>query len=82
VDVKIDKGDWQKATLTMGEGSEFAWVFWTLDWPSPASGEHSITSRATSVTGEVQPAPDDAFLAGKTTYYESNGQITRKVRIG
>jgi hypothetical protein len=65
----------------MGEGSEFAWVFWTMDWKSPAAGEHTITSRATSITGEVQPTPDDPFLSGKTTYYESNGQITRRVRI-
>jgi DMSO/TMAO reductase YedYZ molybdopterin-dependent catalytic subunit len=82
VDVRVDKGDWQPAKLTTGKGSEFAWVFWTLDWPSPTAGEHTITTRATSVSGEIQPAPDDPFLAGKKTYFDSNGQITRRVRIG
>ncbi|MDF2743491.1 MAG: hypothetical protein K0S88_4868, partial [Actinomycetia bacterium] len=28
-----------------------------------------------------QPAPDDPFLASKRTYWESNGQITRRVTI-
>ncbi len=81
VEVRIDDGPWQPATLTEGAGEEFAWAFWTLDWGAPKPGEHAITSRATAVDGEVQPAPDDPFLAGKTTYWESNGQITRRVRI-
>ena len=81
VEVRIDEGDWQPATLTMGEGEEFAWVFWTFDWGTPAPGEHAITSRATDVNGEIQPAPDDPLLAAKTTFWESNGQITRRVEI-
>jgi DMSO/TMAO reductase YedYZ molybdopterin-dependent catalytic subunit len=81
VEVRIDDGAWQPATLTEGEGSEFAWVFWTLPWESPAAGEHTITSRATDVDGNIQPAPDDPLLAGKKTYWESNGHITRRVQI-
>jgi DMSO/TMAO reductase YedYZ molybdopterin-dependent catalytic subunit len=81
VEVRIDDGPWQAATLTTGEGEEFAWVFWTLDWGTPEAGEHTVTSRATSLAGNVQPAPDDPYLAGKSTYWESNGQITRRVRI-
>jgi DMSO/TMAO reductase YedYZ molybdopterin-dependent catalytic subunit len=81
VDVRIDDGPWQPATLTTGAGEAFAWVFWTVDWDTPDPGEHAVTSRATAVAGDVQPAPDDPFLASKTTFYESNGQITRRVRI-
>ena len=29
----------------------------------------------------MQPAPDDPVIANKLTYWESNGQITRRVRI-
>jgi hypothetical protein len=29
----------------------------------------------------VQPAPDDPWIAGKHTYWESNGQITRRVAL-
>ncbi len=82
VEVRIDDGPWQPATLTEGEGSDYAWVFWTFDWETPAAGEHTVTSRATDGDGTVQPAPDDALLAGKATYWESNGHITRRVRIG
>ncbi|MBA3414359.1 MAG: sulfite oxidase, partial [Chloroflexia bacterium] len=81
VEVRIDDGPWQRATLGEGRGEAFAWAFWTLDWGTPAAGEHTVTSRATAVDGEVQPAPDDPLLAGKQTYWESNGQITRRVRI-
>ncbi len=81
VEVRIDEEPWQAATLTEGAGEEFAWTFWTLDWETPSPGEHTITSRATDTDGNVQPAPDDPLLAGKTTYWESNGQITRRVSI-
>ena len=81
VEVQVDEEPWQAATLTEGAGEAFAWTFWTLDWGSPSPGEHTITSRATGENGEVQPAPDDPLLAGKTTFWESNGQITRRVQI-
>jgi DMSO/TMAO reductase YedYZ molybdopterin-dependent catalytic subunit len=81
VEVMIDDGPWQPATLTEGAGSEYAWAFWTLDWDAPIAGEHTVTSRATDVAGNVQPTPDDPLLAGKQTYWEANGQITRRIRI-
>src|ERR1700712_2604652 len=79
VDVKIDNGPWMKATLDDSR-SEFSWRPWHLDW-SPAPGEHTITSRAVDKAGNIQPAMDDASIANKKTYWESNGQITRQVRI-
>src|SRR5262245_52407127 len=45
VEVQIDTEPWQPATIT-DEGSEFAWTFWDLDWGTPPSGEHMVTSRA------------------------------------
>jgi DMSO/TMAO reductase YedYZ molybdopterin-dependent catalytic subunit len=81
VEVRIDEGEWQPATLTEGAGEEFAWTFWTFDWGTPTAGEHTVTSRATDTDGNVQPAPDDPLLAGKQTYWEANGQITRRVEI-
>jgi len=80
VEVQIDEEPWQSATLTE-EGGEFAWTFWTVDWGTPSPGEHSVTSRATAASGEVQPAPDVPLLTAKSTFWESNGQITRQVRI-
>jgi hypothetical protein len=65
----------------MGEGEDYAWSFWTFDWGAAEAGEHAITSRATAVSGAVQPEADDPRLTGKQTFWESNGQITRTVLI-
>jgi DMSO/TMAO reductase YedYZ molybdopterin-dependent catalytic subunit len=81
VEVRIDDGEWQPATLTEGEGSDYAWVFWTFDWGAPDPGDHTVTSRASDVDGNVQSAPDDPLLAGKATYWESHGHITRHINI-
>ena len=45
------------------------------------TGEHTITSRAIDRSGNVQPAMDDPLIANKKTYWESNGQITRHIRV-
>jgi DMSO/TMAO reductase YedYZ molybdopterin-dependent catalytic subunit len=79
VEVKIDNGPWTKATLGESKGA-FVWRSWTLDW-SPTSGDHMVTSRAIDTMGNIQPAMDDPVIANKKTYWESNGQITRHVRI-
>src|SRR6185436_14061252 len=50
VEVKIDEGAWQPAKLTPNR-DQFAWTFWTFDWPEPKAGEHTITSRATDARG-------------------------------
>jgi hypothetical protein len=81
VEVRIDEEPWQPATLTEGAGDPFAWTFWSFDWGTPSPGEHTVTSRATGTDGTIQPAPDDPLLAGKQTFWESNGQITRRVSI-
>ncbi len=81
VEVKIDDGPWQRATLDRSERSEYAWTFWTYDWGTPASGEHTVTARAIDTSGRTQPPPDDPRLANKITYWETNGQITRTVEI-
>lgn len=81
VEVQIDGGPWLPATIDEGMGSEFAWKLWSLPWPNPTSGEHTVTSRATDTAGNIQPAPTDPAIANKRTYWESNGQITRRVRL-
>lgn len=86
VEVQIDGGAWMRARLERQpswrrSSREFAWRFWTLDWGSPAPGPHTVRSRAIDVDGNVQPAPGEGHLAGKVTFWESNGQITRRVII-
>jgi DMSO/TMAO reductase YedYZ molybdopterin-dependent catalytic subunit len=86
VEVQIDDGPWMTTTLhsPASRGArlrDYSWTFWRFNWGMPALGEHAIRSRAFALNGNVQPAPDDPFLASKRTYWESNGQITRRVLI-
>ncbi|MEZ4619094.1 MAG: hypothetical protein R2867_26770 [Caldilineaceae bacterium] len=81
VEVQIDDGPWQEATLDMESVRRFAWRFWSLDWPNAEPGEHSITARAVDTEDNIQPPADDPMLVNKITYWESNGQITRRVAI-
>jgi DMSO/TMAO reductase YedYZ molybdopterin-dependent catalytic subunit len=82
VEVQIDGGPWMPATVDRSQEAEFAWKSWSIDWEKPAAGEHMITSRAIDTAGDVQPAMDDPRIAKKRTYWESNGQVTRRIRIG
>jgi hypothetical protein len=82
VEVRVDGGPWMPATIDEGMGSDFAWKLWSLSWPNAMPGVHTVTSRATDTAGNVQPAMDDPRIANKRTYWESNGQITRRVQIG
>ena len=81
VDVSIDDGPWQRAELDRSQRAEHAWSFWTFDWADATPGEHTITSRATDTAGKIQPPADDPLLVNKITYWESNGQITRRVNV-
>jgi len=86
VEVRVDNGPWRPAKLFgplahRRNRRGLAWRFWTFGWGMPAAGQHSVTSRAFDADGNVQPAPDDPFLASKVTFWESNGHITRQVRI-
>jgi DMSO/TMAO reductase YedYZ molybdopterin-dependent catalytic subunit len=81
VEVQVDGGPWLAATIEDGQDAEFAWKLWSVDWSNPAAGEHSITSRSIDTEGHIQPAQDDPWITSKRTYWESNGQLTRRVRI-
>jgi DMSO/TMAO reductase YedYZ molybdopterin-dependent catalytic subunit len=81
VEVRIDDGPWQQAAIDKSHKAKYAWRLWSLDWPNPAPGEHTITSRAIDTDGEIQPAPTDPQIADKHTYWESNGQVTRHILI-
>jgi DMSO/TMAO reductase YedYZ molybdopterin-dependent catalytic subunit len=81
VEVQIDDGPWQAAKLDTANVRRFSWRFWSLDWTDAEAGEHTITARAIDKEGNIQPAKTDPLIANKITYWESNGQITRRVRI-
>jgi DMSO/TMAO reductase YedYZ molybdopterin-dependent catalytic subunit len=53
VEVRVDDGAWQKATLGPDAGIDY-WRQWYLAWDAKP-GRHSLSVRATDATGEVQP---------------------------
>ena len=65
VEVRIDEGDWQPASLGASYSND-TWRLWSFDWQATQPGSHSITVRATDNTGTVQtpdqadPVPDGA----------------------
>ena len=64
VEVQVDGGDWQPAELAEVTGPD-TWRQWSYAWDA-ASGDHTLTVRATDADGTLQdpaeaaPAPDGA----------------------
>jgi DMSO/TMAO reductase YedYZ molybdopterin-dependent catalytic subunit len=81
VEVQVDGGPWRPATIDRSEQGKFAWSFWSIDWPNVAPGEHTVTSRAIDIHGTVQPGMDDPRITTKKTYWESNGQVSRRIQV-
>jgi DMSO/TMAO reductase YedYZ molybdopterin-dependent catalytic subunit len=78
VEVQIDGGAWQKATLESAN-TQFSWKLFRYKWDGATPGEHTLVSRATDAEGSVQPAA--AELTRKKTFLEDNAQFPRKVMI-
>ena len=81
VEVKVDDGPWQPATLDPATTREkYGWKFFNYAWPGATPGAHTVTSRVTDVNGQVQPTTDDLEI--KKTFLEHNAQVPRTVMIG
>ena len=78
VEVKIDGGPWQEASVDSSQ-SKYAWKLFTYEWKGASAGEHTIVSRATDVNGDVQPTREE--LGNKKTFLEDNSQHPRTVWI-
>ena len=81
VEVRVDDGPWEPATLDPATTSErYGWKFFDYTWNNATPGEHTVTSRATDVNGNVQPTAED--LEVKLTFLEHNAQHPRTLTIG
>ena len=78
VEVKVDEGPWQRATLDPGN-TQYSWKLFSFRWEGATPGEHTLVSRATDANGVVQPTA--AELARKKTFLEDNSQFPRKLTI-
>jgi len=79
VEVKVDDGPWQPASLDKATSAKHSWKLFTYTWNAPTPGEHTLVSRVTDVNGAVQPTLED--LETKKTFLEDNSQHPRKVVI-
>jgi DMSO/TMAO reductase YedYZ molybdopterin-dependent catalytic subunit len=79
VEVKVDDGPWQPATLDPATNDRFSWKLFTYNWTGATPGEHTLVSRVTDVTGQVQPTAEQ--LESKKSFLEDNSQHPRKVKI-
>ena len=79
VEVKVDDGPWQPATLDPSTKDKYGWKLFTYVWTGATPGDHTLVSRATDVTGRVQPTEEE--LATKKSFLEHNAQAPRKVTI-
>jgi DMSO/TMAO reductase YedYZ molybdopterin-dependent catalytic subunit len=79
VEVRIDEGPWQPATLDPSTTSKYSWKLFTYIWNGATPGEHTLVSRVTDASGKVQPTEKD--LENKKSFLEDNSQHPRKVMI-
>jgi DMSO/TMAO reductase YedYZ molybdopterin-dependent catalytic subunit len=79
VEIKVDDGPWQAATMDPSTPGKFSWKLFTYAWSGATPGEHTITSRVTDVTGRVQPTEQE--LENKKSFLEDNSQVPRKLTI-
>lgn len=78
VEVQIDNGPWQKATMA-STNTQYSWKLFTCRWEGATAGEHTLVSRVTDIDGNVQPTADE--LKRKKTFLQDNAQFPRKVMI-
>jgi DMSO/TMAO reductase YedYZ molybdopterin-dependent catalytic subunit len=79
VEVKVDEGPWQPATIDPATKDKFGWKLFTYTWTGATPGPHTLVSRVTEMSGKVQPTEQD--LENKKSFLEHNPQSPRKVMI-
>ena len=80
VEVRVDDGPWQPATLDAATRDRYAWKLFSYEWTGMAPGDHTIVSRVTDANGTVQPTEEE--LETKKSFLEHNAQFVRKMRVG
>ncbi|HYN73174.1 MAG TPA: molybdopterin-dependent oxidoreductase [Nakamurella sp.] len=74
VQVQIDDGDWQDATLS-GEVSADTWRQWAYQWDATESGTHTLRCRAIDGNGDVQTDQVQGVMPDGATGWDSR-QVT------
>jgi len=76
VEVRIDDGPWQPATLGASYSND-TWRLWSFPWQADAPGSHQITVRATDATGAVQTQDEaDVVPDGATGWHSVSFDVS------
>src|SRR5579872_4043485 len=59
VEVRVDDGPWQPATMDRATSGKYSWKLFTYAWDGATPGEHTLVSRVTDISGSVQPTAED-----------------------
>jgi DMSO/TMAO reductase YedYZ molybdopterin-dependent catalytic subunit len=81
VEVKVDDGKWQPATLDKEPRSKYCWTFFSTDLGNLKPSKHTVVSRAIDVNGRIQPTAEDDEIALKKTYWEAYQQWPREIEL-
>ncbi len=74
VEIQVDDGDWQNATLRPAL-SDTTWVIWRYEWPFQA-GKHVFRVRCTDGEGNPQiTEPQGTFPSGATGIHSSSARL-------
>jgi DMSO/TMAO reductase YedYZ molybdopterin-dependent catalytic subunit len=79
VEVRVDEGPWQRATMDPSTTGKYSWKLFNYMWEGATPGEHTLVSRAIDANGKVQPTAQE--LENKKSFLENNSQTPRKVMI-
>ena len=77
IEVGIDGGPWQAATLDK-QNTATSWKLFSYTWNGATPGEHTIVSRAIDANGKIQLEKADPT---KKTIWENPEQMPRRVMI-
>jgi DMSO/TMAO reductase YedYZ molybdopterin-dependent catalytic subunit len=79
VEVRVDDGPWQAASMDPATKEKYGWKLFTCTVNSLPPGEHTLVSRAIDATGKIQPTAKE--LENKKSFLEDNSQTVRKIKI-
>jgi DMSO/TMAO reductase YedYZ molybdopterin-dependent catalytic subunit len=79
VEVRVDDGPWQTATMDPSTREKYGWKLFTYTVNSLTPGEHTLVSRAIDATGKIQPTAQE--LENKKSFLEDNSQTVRKIKV-
>lgn len=78
VEISIDGGPWQQATIDPN-ATKYSWKLFTYTWNNATPGEHTLVSRVIDANGKVQLT--EAEMPEKPTRWENYAQFPRTIVI-